>query len=62
MLFNKAFISDKEFKIELSKFCGRQPLKILLSPFLNTLSHLFKDVDAESGFFLSNTDNKKHLL
>ena len=62
MLFNKAFIWDKEFKSELSTFCGRQPLKNLHSPFLNTLSHLFKDVDVESGFFLSNTDNNKHLL
>ena len=24
-----------------SKICGRQPLKILLGPFLNTLSHFF---------------------
>ena len=27
-------------KSRLSKFCGRQPLKNLLSPLLNTLSHL----------------------
>ena len=33
-------IYDKEFKNGLSKFCGRQPLKYLLSPLLNTLSNL----------------------
>ena len=33
-------IWDKVFKSGLSKFCGRQPLKNLLSPLLNTLSHL----------------------
>ena len=32
-------IWDKAFKSGLSKFCGRQPLKNLLSPLLNTLSH-----------------------
>ena len=31
---------DKIFKNELSKFCGRQPSKNLLSPLLNTLSQL----------------------
>ena len=33
-------IWDKVCKSGLSKFCGRQPLKNLLSPFLNTLSHM----------------------
>ena len=45
-----SYIWDKVFKIGLSKFCGRQPLKNLkgcgllkqnlLSPLLNTLSHM----------------------
>ena len=34
-------IWDKVFKSGPSKFCGRQPLKNLLSPLFNTLSHLF---------------------
>ena len=34
------FIWNKVFKSGLSKFCGRQPLKHLLSPLLNTLSHM----------------------
>ena len=34
-------IWDKVFKSRLSKFCGRQPLKNLLSPLLNNLSYLF---------------------
>ena len=33
---------DKVFKSGLSKFYGRQPLKNLLSPLLNTLSHISK--------------------
>ena len=33
-------IWDKVFKSGLSNFCGRQPLKNLLSPLLNTLSHI----------------------
>ena len=33
-------IWDKVFKSGLSKFYGKQPLKNLLSPLLNTLSHL----------------------
>ena len=35
-------IWDKVFKNGLGKFCGRQPLKNLLSPLLNTLSHMFR--------------------
>ena len=31
----------KVFKSGLSKFCGRQPLKNLLSPLVNTLSQIF---------------------
>ena len=31
---------DKVFKSGLSKFCGRQPLKNLLIPLLNTLSRM----------------------
>ena len=31
---------DKVFKNGLSRICGRQPLKRLLSPFLNTLSQV----------------------
>ena len=34
-------IWGKIFKSGLSKFCGRQPLKNLLSPLLNTLSHIY---------------------
>ena len=50
---NNPIIWDKKFKSGLSKFCGRQPLKAnfksffkgclpqnLLSPLLNTLSHI----------------------
>ena len=51
---NNPIIWDKKFKSRLSKFCGRQPLKgnfksffkgclapqNLLSPLLNTLSHM----------------------
>ena len=33
-------IWDKLFKSGVSKFCGRQPLKNLLTPLLNTLSHI----------------------
>ena len=32
---------DEVFKSELSKFCGRQPLKNLLSLLLNTLSQIW---------------------
>ena len=32
---------EKIFKSGLSKFCGRQPLKSLLSPLLNTLSQFY---------------------
>ena len=38
----KSLTWDKVFKSGLSKFCGRQPLKNLLSPLVNTLSHLFR--------------------
>ena len=38
--FGSNIIWDKVLKNGLSKICGRQPLKILLGPFLNTLSHL----------------------
>ena len=31
---------DKVFKNETSEICGRQPLKILLAPFVNTLSRV----------------------
>ena len=31
---------DKVFKNRPIKICGRQSLKILIGPFLNTLSHL----------------------
>ena len=31
----------KVFKSGLSKFCGRQPLENLLSPFLNTLCQIW---------------------
>ena len=31
---------DKVFKSGLNNFCGRQPLKNLLSPLLNTLSQM----------------------
>ena len=34
-------IWNKVFKSGVSTFCGRQPLKQLLSPLFNTLSHLF---------------------
>ena len=34
------FVWDKVFKGGLSKFCGRYPLRKLLSLLLNTLSHL----------------------
>ena len=33
-------IWDKVFKSGLNKFCGRQPLKILKSPVLNTLPYM----------------------
>ena len=33
-------IWGKVFKNGLNKFCGRQPLKNLLSPLVNTLSHV----------------------
>ena len=35
-------IWDKVFKSGLSKFCGRQPLKNLVIPLLNTLSRIKK--------------------
>ena len=31
---------DKVFRSGLRKFCGRQPLKNVLSPLLNTLSYM----------------------
>ena len=40
--YNEIDIWDKVFKNGLSKFCGRQPLKSLFSPLLNTLSHYFR--------------------
>ena len=46
-------IWDKVFKNELRKFCGRQPLKNLLSPLQNTLSHII--------FANKNETNLKHV-
>ena len=40
ILWKRSIIWRKVFKSGLSKFCGRQPLKNLLSPLLNTLSHM----------------------
>ena len=40
LVFLKA-VWDKGFKSGLNKFSGRQPLKNLPSPLLNTLSHIF---------------------
>ena len=39
---------DKVSKSGLSKFCGRQPLKNLLSPLLNTLSQVI-DLNSEKN-------------
>ena len=49
VLLYQSFIWDKVFKSGLSKFCGRQPLKNLLSPLLNTLSHLIIDHCIKGG-------------
>ena len=49
---------NKVFKSELSKFWGRQPLKNVLSPLLNTLSQVFtKAVSRNYG----QTSSKKNL-
>ena len=37
-------IWGKVFKNESSKICGRQPLKILLGPFLNALSRILTEL------------------
>ena len=39
-LLSITLIGDKVFKSKL-RICGRQTLKNLLSPLLNTLSHIF---------------------
>ena len=44
-------IWDKVFKNEPSKICGRQPLKILLGPFLNTLSHILLELKTKFKCF-----------
>ena len=57
-------IWNKVFKSGLRKFCGRQPLKNLLSPLLNTLSHLILVIESLSFFtsfikkFLSSLLNR----
>ena len=53
-------IWDKVCKSGLSKFCGRQPLKNLLSPFLNTLSHMIHF--AQPFHFLHNMNDIMLLL
>ena len=40
MIIGEKFIWYKVFKSGLSKFCERQPLKNLLSPLLNKMSHM----------------------
>ena len=40
VLSSAHYIWDKVFKRRLSKFCGRQTLKNLISPLLNTLLHI----------------------
>ena len=40
MIIGEKFICYKVFKSGLSKFCERQPLKNLLSPLLNKISHM----------------------
>ena len=47
------FILGKVFKNEPSKICGRQPLKNLLSPLLNTLSYLFQQTSDALGLALT---------
>ena len=44
-------IWDKIFKNGPSKICVRQPLKILLGPFLNTLSHIFYRLKTEINIY-----------
>ena len=43
-LVKQCNIWGKVFKSGLSQFCGRQPLKNLLSPLLNTFSHMIVKV------------------
>ena len=43
ILFSR-YILDKVFKSRLSKFCGKQSLKNLLSPLLNTLCHILHEM------------------
>ena len=47
------FIMGKVFKNGPSKICGRQPLKNLLSPLLNTLSYLFQQTSDALGLALT---------
>ena len=51
----RSLIWDKLFKSGLSKFFGRQPLKNLLSPLLNTLSHI--ESLLKKSFFLDLEDD-----
>ena len=54
-------IWDKVFKNVPSKFCGRQPLKFLLGPFLNTLSQ-FSQPEITRRFSYDNSQiHRKYL-
>ena len=53
---NLSAICDKVFKSGLSKFCGRQPIKNLLSPLLNTMPYTL-----ETKMRLATENNYKLL-
>ena len=64
MLIWKAFrqdIADPDMcKSGLSKFCGRQPLKNVLSPLLNILSRINLKFSLKKDSFLTQRERNAH--
>ena len=52
-------ILEKVFNNRPSKICGRQPLEILLGPFLNTFSYITCNVSLPNNSIVSTRDNRR---
>ena len=52
-------ILEKVFNNRPSKICGRQPLEILLGPFLNTFSYITCNVPLPNNSVVSTRDNRR---
>ena len=53
------YILEKVFNNRPSKICGRQPLEILLGPFLNTFSYIPCNVSLPNNSIVSTRDNRR---